>query len=221
NLISPIKVMGITPPTLLSRVTNARCTSLPHGLYIWRKLLRMPHCIASLTWLSVLFLHSLSCWVTPCILYATFGLSASLKMVLNVNKIKSILKKCQSFGRMRRSYSSLSSTCRDDVSVWDSHESSPASTQLVQADISDEAPKGFIVLYVGKSRRRYLMSAQYLNHPLLRVLARRCEGDNEEGFTVACEVVMFEHLVWMLDNAEPDAIHTDSLEELAQFYAST
>ncbi|KAH9307551.1 hypothetical protein KI387_035462, partial [Taxus chinensis] len=70
-----------------------------------------------------------------------------------------------------------------------------SSSLVLNAQIYDEPPKGFIVLYVGKSRRRYFMSAHYLNHPLLRVLSQRCEEDKEEGFTVEhCEVVMVEHL---------------------------
>ncbi|GLJ37384.1 hypothetical protein SUGI_0758720 [Cryptomeria japonica] len=139
--------------------------------------------------------------------------------VSKMNKIKSILKKCQSLGKMRRSYSSLSSNCRDDISMCDSPDNSASS--LVQAVMRDEAPKGSKVVYVGKSRRRYFISAHYLTHPLLRALVQRCEGDNEEAFAVCCEVVMFEHLVWMLDNADPEAIHSDSLEELAEFYACT
>jgi hypothetical protein len=42
-----------------------------------------------------------------------------------------------------------------------------------------------------------------------------------DGFSVSCEVVMFEHLMWMLETADPEVIRSDSsLEELAQFYAS-
>ncbi|GLJ37388.1 hypothetical protein SUGI_0758810 [Cryptomeria japonica] len=143
-------------------------------------------------------------------------------MAPNLGKIKGFLKKCRSFGTLGRSYSSLICSPmphNEETSVCDSTES--RSSSLVHADISDEAPKGCKVVYVGKSRRRYFINAHYLNHPLIRVFVQRCEEDNEDGLTVCCEVVMFQHLVWMLDNTDPEAIQSDSFEELAQFYACT
>ncbi|GLJ37385.1 hypothetical protein SUGI_0758730 [Cryptomeria japonica] len=144
-------------------------------------------------------------------------------MAMNVSKMKSILKKCQSFGTSKRSYSNVNwnpmfhddvNEEADEISVPDYAEGRPSS--LIQAGILDEVPKGCKAVYVGKSRRRYFISAHYLNHPLLRVLLHRCEKDNEEQFSVCCEVVMFEHLVWMLENAD----FSDSFEELVEFYSS-
>ena len=106
----------------------------------------------------------------------------------NVSKIKSILKKCQRFGKVRRSYSRLSSNGRDDISIYDSPENSILS--LVHTDISRGDPKGSKIEYVGKSRRRYYISAHYLSHPLLRALVNRCEVDNGRAFIVCCEVVL-------------------------------
>ncbi|OVA12363.1 hypothetical protein BVC80_1799g74 [Macleaya cordata] len=37
-----------------------------------------------------------------------------------------------------------------------------------------------------------------------------------DTLTVGCEVVLFEHLLWMLENADPQP---ESLEELVDFYA--
>ena len=111
-----------------------------------------------------------------------------LKIMPNVSKIKSILKKCQSFGKVRKSYIHLSSNGRDHISIYDSPENSILS--LVHADISGGAPKGSKVEYVGKSRRRYYISAHYLSHPLLRALVKRCEVDNGGAFAVCCEVVL-------------------------------
>ncbi|CAI0387537.1 unnamed protein product [Linum tenue] len=70
-------------------------------------------------------------------------------------------------------------------------------------------------VYVGKSRRRYLLSPDIVDHPLFRELAERsdCGGDN---ISVGCEVVLFEHLLWMLENADP---LPESVDELADFYA--
>ncbi|KAJ0045445.1 hypothetical protein Pint_05000 [Pistacia integerrima] len=41
---------------------------------------------------------------------------------------------------------------------------------------------------------------------------------NGELILVKCEVVLFDHLLWMLENSEPNLI-LDSLEELADLYA--
>eukprot|EP01018_Ginkgo_biloba_P027673 Gb_39586 [translate_table: standard] len=134
----------------------------------------------------------------------------------SMNKIKCIIKKWQKFARIGRSYSSLSSKLPkqqlSDISC-DSEDKS-------KAYYGEEIPKGFQIVYVGKSRRRYAISSHYLSHPLLSVLIQKSEAcggdDHREGFAVACEVVLFEHLLWMLENADP---LTDSLEELAEFYA--
>ncbi|KAL9224635.1 hypothetical protein vseg_000653 [Gypsophila vaccaria] len=69
-------------------------------------------------------------------------------------------------------------------------------------------------VYVGKSRRRYLLTADVVSNPLLQQLT--AEGDGEVGMTVGCEVVLFEHLLWMLENAGPQP---ESLDELVEFYA--
>lgn len=142
-----------------------------------------------------------------------------------MSKIKNILRRWQSFARVGRSYSNLSSNrdaFRDHCNDWDEvippefSEKRPSS--LVHADNHklDEAPEGCKTVYVGKCRRRYFISGEYLNHPLLRALIVERFRD---GLTVACEVVLFEHLVWMLEDADPEVIRSDSsLEELAKFY---
>uniref|UniRef100_A0A5B6ZJF6 Uncharacterized protein n=1 Tax=Davidia involucrata TaxID=16924 RepID=A0A5B6ZJF6_DAVIN len=68
-------------------------------------------------------------------------------------------------------------------------------------------------VYVGKSRRRYLVSSEVIDHPLFQVLINKSDGSN--GVSVACEVVLFEHLLWMLENADS---HLDSMDELVEFY---
>ncbi|RWR79452.1 auxin-responsive protein SAUR50 [Cinnamomum micranthum f. kanehirae] len=70
-------------------------------------------------------------------------------------------------------------------------------------------------VYVGKSRRRYLISSQLVDHPLFRGLADK--SSSGDGLTVGCEVVLFEHLLWMLENADPQ--QPDSLQDLVEFYS--
>lgn len=144
-----------------------------------------------------------------------------------MNKIKTILKCWQCFPRVGRSYSNLASVSDsflDDVHEWNKvialtfAENRPS--RLLHADnhkVEEAPPEGCKVVYVGKSRKRYFISANYANHPLLRaMIVENCR----DGFSVACEVVLFEHLVWMLENTDEEAIQNDSsLKELAELYS--
>ncbi|PKA47067.1 hypothetical protein AXF42_Ash011741 [Apostasia shenzhenica] len=79
----------------------------------------------------------------------------------------------------------------------------------------DEIPAGFQPVYVGKSHRRYLVSSEIVDHPLFRNLFERSAGGGA-ATVVGCEVVLFEHLLWMLENADPQP---ESLDELVDYYA--
>lgn len=65
-----------------------------------------------------------------------------------------------------------------------------------------------------------MISSKYLNHPLLNALIQKSKQNpgDDEMITVKCEVVLFDHLLWMLENADPN-LSSDSLEELADLYA--
>ncbi|XP_073047208.1 auxin-responsive protein SAUR76-like [Primulina eburnea] len=117
-----------------------------------------------------------------------------------LNKIKSVLKKMQSFKLSRSNASSIAAAAipSDD-------------------DDDDSASKNLHAVYVGNSRRRYLITSDVMESPLFRELVgRRGSGGDQESVTVACEVVLFEHLLWMLENADP---RSESLGELVEFYA--
>jgi hypothetical protein len=86
---------------------------------------------------------------------------------------------------------------------------------------ADAVPPGLHPVYVGKSRRRYLIAADLVGHPLFQNLVDRSGGDvgggsGAGGTIVGCEVVLFEHLLWMLENADPQP---ESLDELVEYYA--
>ncbi|KAI3447250.1 hypothetical protein Pfo_003915 [Paulownia fortunei] len=120
-----------------------------------------------------------------------------------LTKIKSVLKKMQSF-KLGRSASSIAAA--NNSSDDDSFDSSAA-------------VKGLHPVYVGKSRRRYLITSEVMDNPLFRELVERRSGDDDEdedSITIGCEVVLFEHLLWMLENADPQP---ESLCELVEFYA--
>ncbi|CAA0836866.1 SAUR-like auxin-responsive protein family [Striga hermonthica] len=115
-----------------------------------------------------------------------------------LTKIKSVLKKMQSFRLGRTSSSSSSSSDGSFESI--------------------AAAKDLYPVYVGKSRRRYLVSANVVDSPLFRELVDRRSGGGgeEDAVVIGCEVVLFEHLLWMLENADPQP---ESPCELAKFYA--
>ncbi|PKU74251.1 auxin-responsive protein SAUR78 [Dendrobium catenatum] len=83
----------------------------------------------------------------------------------------------------------------------------------------DDVPAGFHPVYVGKSRRRYIVNCDLVEHPLFQNLVERSDSGADSGgggdTVVGCEVVLFEHLLWMLENADPQP---DSLDELVHFY---
>lgn len=75
-------------------------------------------------------------------------------------------------------------------------------------------------VYVGKSRRRYLVGSDVIDHPLFQVLVDKsksgCDGDG--GISVECEVVLFDHLLWVLENADSYLV---SVGELVEFYTTS
>lgn len=75
-------------------------------------------------------------------------------------------------------------------------------------------------IFVGSTRKRYVISSKYLNHPLLTALINKSKekGSDENILVVNCEVVLFDHLLWMLENADP-MFYSESFEELAELYA--
>lgn len=125
-----------------------------------------------------------------------------------LTKLKSAIKKWPSFTKNHHSttVSPASTTATDQVSECD--------------DLQ--------VVYVGKSRRRYMLSSHVIAHPLFQELLDRSSRfieerhDHQETVLVACEVVLFEHLLWMLKNSCSDHGDDDrvrgSVEELAEFY---
>lgn len=79
--------------------------------------------------------------------------------------------------------------------------------------------ENYATIFVGSTRKRYVINSKYLNHPLLNALIEISKQKHGGEFIlVKCEVVLFDHLLWMLENADPNLI-LDSLEELADLYA--
>ncbi|XP_028752395.1 auxin-responsive protein SAUR78-like [Neltuma alba] len=121
-----------------------------------------------------------------------------------MKKIDLILRKCKSLSRQlgrTSSYSSLRSKSTKEDVMWRSQE---------------QEDEHSVIIYVGSTRKRYVISSKYLNHPLLNALIDKSK-QKEDVLVVNCEVVLFDHLLWMLENADPK-FSSESLEELVQLY---
>ncbi|KAG6575422.1 Auxin-responsive protein SAUR78, partial [Cucurbita argyrosperma subsp. sororia] len=115
-----------------------------------------------------------------------------------LTKLKSAIKRWPSISKLGRSSSSMSVAAVSDG-----------------ANIGEDISKELHTVYVGKSRRPYFVSLDVIAHPLFQELVDKSASDNDGAVVVSCEVVMFEHLLWMLENA---ATQLGSTEELVEFY---
>ncbi|XP_077252678.1 SAUR-like auxin-responsive protein family [Tasmannia lanceolata] len=119
-----------------------------------------------------------------------------------MKKMNHILKKCKSLSKLGRS------------SSYTSLRSKSTKEEFWGGDMTEEQRE---TVFVGSSRRRYMIDAKLLNHPLLNALIEKSKQKSGD-ISVKCEVVIFDHLLWMLENADPK-LNADSLEELAELYA--
>ncbi|KAK7349329.1 hypothetical protein VNO77_06609 [Canavalia gladiata] len=115
-----------------------------------------------------------------------------------LTKLKSAIKRWPSLTKLSRNTSNVSSNKENIVT-------SSSKEQHLHA------------VYVGKSRRRYLVNSQVIDHPVFQELVdRSCSNGCDDGVVVSCEVVLFEHLLWMLESAETQL---GSMDELVEFYS--
>uniref|UniRef100_A0A7N2R3M3 Uncharacterized protein n=1 Tax=Quercus lobata TaxID=97700 RepID=A0A7N2R3M3_QUELO len=136
-----------------------------------------------------------------------------------MKKINMILRKCKSLSRQlgrSSSYSSLrSKSSRDEL--WGGGGGGGDHMQ-------DHDHEHHETIFVGSTRKRYVISSKYLSHPLINALIdktnkQKAGEENNNILVVKCEVVLFDHLLWMLENADPN-LSSESLEELAELYLS-
>ncbi|KAK3130137.1 hypothetical protein QOZ80_6BG0489450 [Eleusine coracana subsp. coracana] len=149
-----------------------------------------------------------------------------------LSKLKCMIKRWHSSSRISRTPSGCSARSHDGgEDPWRRAAAAvvPASSVVavgggrgsVSFNGADGVPPGLHPVYVGKSRRRYLIAADLVGHPLFQNLVDRSGGGGmggacAGGTVVGCEVVLFEHLLWMLENADPQP---ESLDELVEYYA--
>jgi hypothetical protein len=88
--------------------------------------------------------------------------------------------------------------------------------------LPDDIPHGYLAVYVGNERKRFVISTSYLNHEIFKELLKRSEEelsfDHKGGLTIACEPVVFEHVLWLLGTNSSTAT-TTHLQELIDCHA--
>jgi SAUR family protein len=69
-----------------------------------------------------------------------------------------------------------------------------------------DVPEGYLAVYVGRERRRFIIPTDYLSRPVFRTLLDRAEEefgfDHKGGLTIPCETEVFEHLLRALARNE-------------------
>lgn len=117
------------------------------------------------------------------------------------------------------------------IRVWRNHSKSKPTTSAAQLLLSPPPPPTADThsanskvrpVYVGQSRRLYQLSPHLVEHPLFRVLVQKSGGTtSNEAAVVDCEVVLFEHFLWMLENNYDEIKQpAETLEEIVGFYTS-
>ncbi|KAH0452973.1 hypothetical protein IEQ34_017297 [Dendrobium chrysotoxum] len=129
-----------------------------------------------------------------------------------LSKLRSMIKRWNSSSRITRTAGSGSGSSDGSGRSTDDERWQPASFH------GDEIPNDLLPVFVGKSRRRYLLSSNVVDRPIFQTLINRSGGcgGNEGDAVVGCEVVLFEHLLWMLENADQQP---ELLDDLVDFYA--
>ncbi|KAM0070618.1 putative small auxin-up RNA [Helianthus debilis subsp. tardiflorus] len=127
-------------------------------------------------------------------------------------KINLILTKCMPLSRQSlrttssaSSYTTLTSKSTSSTTTDDNNASAVAGEEYQKT------------IFVGSNRKPYLIDPKYLTHPLLNAIIQKSGSDDDD--VINCEVVLFDHLLWMLQNSDLD-LASDSVDELSDLYLS-
>ncbi|KAL4554599.1 hypothetical protein LXL04_037195 [Taraxacum kok-saghyz] len=150
-----------------------------------------------------------------------------------MKKINVILRKCKSLSKQIGRTSSFSNLGSKSARHHHHHDGGAGggivwSTNAISVYGSDddgnviggEESEHNETVFVGSSRKRYVISSKYLSHPLVNALIEKSKAvGNDDESVINCEVVLFDHLLWMLENADFN-VTFDCLDELADLYSS-
>ncbi|KAF5774018.1 putative small auxin-up RNA [Helianthus annuus] len=130
-------------------------------------------------------------------------------------KFNLILTKCMPLSRQSlRTSSSSSYTTLTPKSTSTTTNTTTTDDDNASAVAGEEYQK---TIFVGSNRKPYLIDPKYLTHPLLNAIIQKSGSDDDD--VINCEVVLFDHLLWMLQNSDLD-LASDSVDELSDLYLS-
>lgn len=116
----------------------------------------------------------------------------------------------------QQQYHNLDSS--DESSPRGSGSSLRKRTSSLSGDDDDESPpsdvpEGFLAVYVGSERQRFVISANYLKHQMFKeVLEKSAEEygyEHKGGLPIACDVAYFEHLLWSIKSKSPGSFQVN------------
>ncbi|KAI3414553.1 uncharacterized protein J3R85_016191 [Psidium guajava] len=128
-----------------------------------------------------------------------------------LTKLKSAIKRFPSFSKLSRSNSAAAA------------EATEGDPRSAAASAACRSGRNVRAVLVGKSRRRYDVSADVFEHPLFQELVDKSSSASSPPSSVAvvsCEVVLFEHLLWMLENTGGGDAQLGAMDELVEFYTT-
>ncbi|KAH7279766.1 hypothetical protein KP509_37G035500 [Ceratopteris richardii] len=84
-----------------------------------------------------------------------------------------------------------------------------------------DVPQGFLAVYAGKERKRFVIPAIYLNHPAFRLLLEKAKEEfgfsQKGGLNMPFEVILFEQFLWLVGHGDP--VPQDvGVDELERYY---
>lgn len=76
-----------------------------------------------------------------------------------------------------------------------------------------DVPEGFLAVYVGRERQRFVISANYLKHQMFKVLLEKSAEEygfeHKGGLPIACDVAYFENLLWTIKSKNPGSFQVN------------
>ncbi|XP_047334119.1 auxin-responsive protein SAUR15-like [Impatiens glandulifera] len=81
----------------------------------------------------------------------------------------------------------------------------------------ESTPTGFVAIYVGEDRTRFVIPTGHLSHPLFKMLLEKAENefgfDQQQGLMVPCTVAAFQQVVVAIETSHRRFDFGDIVEE--------
>lgn len=109
--------------------------------------------------------------------------------------------------KMQRAVRKLHSRISNPNCNYQSLNSSSSDEKAPLRSPPSDVPEGFLAVYVGDERQRFVISANYLKHQMFKLLLEKSAEEygfeHKGGLPIACDVAYFEHLLWSIKSQSP------------------